>query len=240
MSRAHSPLGPTLALDLRVQAKSGLYAVGVGVAIALGMAARLLIGPDHAAAGIPAMYLFALSGTTLFFGASLVLLEKSQGVLMALRVTPLAQRAYLFSKLLTLLGFTIIEALIFHAIGFWGAPFDPAPLIVGTVALGLTNTLIGMGMVASQDSVLSFLIPGGLIVGLLQTLPVIEVVGLTLGPLHWVIPAEPAFMLLRASTTSLSTGEWAFAIAGTLFWLFAAGAWTLRRFATHIALGGDR
>ena len=232
-----SPLAATLRLDATVQARSQLYSIGVGVAVAFGLFARFLIGPEHATKGAPILYLLSIGGTTYMFGASMVLLEKSQGTLDALRTSPLRRHTYLTSKLVTLTGFAALEGAIMHAVGFWGVGFSPLPLVVGVLALGVLNTLVGLGQVAPHDSLFSFLVPGAMIVGSALQWPFLG--AMDLGP-AWVwmlFPTQGPLLLMLGAFETLPTGQWVFACASTAVWIVVAALWASRRFATHIGLG---
>lgn len=185
-----SLIAATLKLDIRLQARSKLYAIGIGVALLLGLIGRFLFDPEHAGRLLAAFYLLGIGGTTYVFSASLVLLDKSQGTLQALRTTPLTSTAYLSSKVVTLTSFAVLESAIVYAVAFVGAPLDLWLLATGVVSLGAFYTLVGLGQVASQDSVLAFLMPGALVVGSVLQLPVLYI--LDVGPaLAWhLIPTQ--------------------------------------------------
>ena len=151
-----STLPATLKLDVRLQARSKLYAIGIAVALLFGFAGRYFVNPNYAGNVLAVFYLIGIGGTTYFFAASLVLLEKSEGTLQALRTTPLTSTAYITSKVITLTSFALIESAIVYFVAFFGVPLNPAPLIFGVVSLGVTYTLVSLGQVASHDSVTAF------------------------------------------------------------------------------------
>ncbi len=108
----------SLKLDVKLQARSKLYAIGIFVAILLGLVGRFCIHSDYAGRLLAVFYLAGLGGTTYFFGASLVLLEKSEGTLQALRTSPLTSTAYIASKVMTLTSFALLESAIVYAVAF--------------------------------------------------------------------------------------------------------------------------
>ena len=230
------PLLATLKLDVKLQARSKLYGVGIAVAVILGVLGRFLIGPDYAAKGVPILYLLGLGGTTYIFGASLILMEKSQGTLQALRVTPLTTGQYLSSKLITLILFAAVEGAIVQVIGFWGVSFNPLPLAAGVLTLGLMNTLVGLGQVASHDSVLKFLMPGAALIGSAMQWPFLGV--LEIGPewLWYAIPTNGPLLMMLAAFEPLDLWQWVYAIVMTTASIALAAWWARRRFRTHIRL----
>ncbi len=128
-----STLPATLKLDVRLQARSKLYAIGIAVALLLGFAGRYFVSPDYAVKVLAVFYLTGIGGTTYFFAASLVLLEKSEGTLQALRTTPLTSTAYITSKVITLTSFALLESAIVYSVAFFDVPLNPAPMIFGVV-----------------------------------------------------------------------------------------------------------
>ncbi len=230
-----SGLAATLRLDVRIQARSKLYTIGVCVAVLLGLLGRFVV---EASVGkvLATFYLLGIGSTTYVFGASLVLLEKGQGTLQALRVTPLSSTAYITSKVVTLTSFAVIESAIVYVVGFFGAPLNLPVLIVGVLCLGMIYTLVGMGQVAPHDSIFSFLIPGAMIVGTVLQLPLFYV--LEIGPslIWYVIPTQGPLLLMLAASESLEVWQWTYAIVMSVAAIVGAAGWARRRFRRFIAL----
>jgi fluoroquinolone transport system permease protein len=231
-----SSLAATLQLDVRVQARSKLYLVGVIAAVFLGLVGRFVFGPTNAGRVLAALYLLGIGGTTYIFGASLVLLEKSQGTLEALRSSPLTSNAYITSKVITLTGFAIVESVIVYAVGFLGAPLNPVPMVLGVTCLGVFYVFIGMGQVASHDSVFSFLIPGAMIVGSLLQLPFFYVLDIGPSILWHLIPTQGPLLLMLAGSERLEVWQWTYALGLSIGALVPAAWWARRRFARFIRL----
>lgn len=230
-----SLLRATLQHDVQLQARSKLYAIGIGVAVLLGLAGRFLFHSDYAGRLLAVFYLSALGGTTYMFSAALVLLEKSEGTLSALRTTPLTSTDYIASKVVTLTSFAVLESAIVYAVAFFGVPLNPAPMICGVVCLGVLYTLVGLGQVASNDSVTAFLFPGAvLITGLLQ-LPIFYVISGP-DPVWYLFPTQGALLLMLGASETLDGWQWGYAIVASLVSMAVAFCWTKRRFARFIAL----
>ena len=226
----------TVKLDVRLQARSKLYTIGMGVAILMGLIGRFLFSAEHAGPLLAAFYLLGIGGTTYVFSASLVLLDKSQGTLQALQTTPLTSSAYISSKVVTLTAFAMLEGTIVYAVAFADAPLAPWPLATGVFFLGAFYTLVGLGQVASHHSVLAFLMPGALVVGSLLQLPVLYVLGVG-PPMVWhLIPTQGPVLLMLAASEPLSPWQWAYAIGVSAASLAGAGWWARHRFRRHIAL----
>jgi len=231
-----SLLFSSLKLDVRLQARSKLYAIGVVVAILLGLTGRLLFDPAYAGRVLSAFYVLGLGGTTYMFGASLMLLEKSEGTLQALRTTPLTSSTYIASKAITLTSFAILESVIVYAVSFFGVGMSPAPVLFGLVCLGLFYTFVGMGQVASHSSVTAFLFPNAVITGLILQLPALYL--LDVGPpwLWHLIPTMGPLLLMLGAFEPIEPWQWAYAVGVSLLSVGVAGAWAKRRFSTYIKL----
>ena len=230
-----SLLFATLKLDVRLQARSKLYAIGVLVAVLLGLAGRFFVHPDYAGRVLAVFCLTGLGGTTYFFAASLVLLEKSEGTLQALRTTPLTSTAYITSKVMTLTSFAVIESAIVYGIAFYGIPLSLFPMFCGVVCLGVLYTLVGLGQVASHNSVTAFLLPGAVIVTLIMELPMFFVITGP-EPVWYLIPTHGSLLLMLGATATLEIWQWTYAIVVLLVSIVLAFWWAKRRFARFIAL----
>jgi fluoroquinolone transport system permease protein len=233
-----SHLRAALALDLRLQGRSRLYHIGIFVAVVMGLAVRFYIPRPALGRALAIFYLAGVGGTTYMFGASMVLLEKSERTLAALRVTSLVAPTYLASKVLTLSGFATVEGAIVLALCVRDATLSPMPLLVGIIVLGVLYTLIGVGQVASYDSVTSFIFPGVLIVSLVLELPFLYVLGVKPGLPFYLVPTQAPVLLMLGAFEPLSTWQWTYAIAVSVVGIGAAYAFALARFRSHVRLAG--
>jgi len=230
-----STLFATLKLDVRLQTRSKLYAIGIFVALLMGLAGRYIVHPDYAGRVLAVFYLVGIGSTTYFFAAALVLLEKSEGTLQALRTTPLTSTAYILSKVITLTSFALLESAIVYAVAFVGVPFNPTPMIFGVVFLGVIYTLVGLGQVASHDSVTGFLFPNAVVVTLIMELPMFYVISGP-DPIWYLIPTHGSLLLMLGATESLALWQWTYAVAVSLVSIVVAFWWAKRRFTRSIGL----
>ncbi len=229
-----SRLGAALRLDIRLQARSRLYIIGIVVAVLMGLAGRFFFAPGTAAVVLPVFYLLGIGGTTFMFGASMLLLEKSQGTLQALRVSPLTATEYLGSKAATLTTFALVESAIVFALVYRGGDFSPLLLLAGLIVLGLAYTYIGIGMACSHDSVTGFLFPGATVVSVILQLPFLGL--LDMGPdwLWTLIPSSAPLALMAAAFGA--DVLWSHAIGVSLLLLGASMGYAHARFRRHIGL----
>lgn len=229
----------TFQLDVRRQARSGLYAIGVLVAVLFGLIGRFVFPAQYAGQVLSVIFLLSLSSTTYVFCAAQVLMDRSEATLLALRTSPLTASAYMVSKVTTLTLFSMAEGAIIYVIGFWGAPVALLPLMAGVVCLGLLYSLIGLGQVARHTSVLSFLLPGVAIVGSVSQLPVLYVLGVGPPAAYYAIPSMGPLLIMLASVETLTVGQWAYAIIMTGGAIVLAAAWAHRSFRRHVRLSGS-
>lgn len=206
-----SGLVATLKHDLRLQARHNLYKIGLFVAVLLGLAGRWALPPAHAGRGLVAFYVLGIGGTTFMFGASMLLLEKGQGTLQALRVSPITTRDYLASKVLTLSAFALAESLVVLGLAGQGAAVSPGPLVAGILTLGAAYTLIGVGLAAGHEAVTSFLLPSGVAVAMVLQLPFLFLLGVGPAALWYAFPTQPALLLMLGAFEPLSAAQWGYA-----------------------------
>jgi hypothetical protein len=231
-------LRAALGLDLRLQARSRLYHIGIFVAVVMGLAVRFYVPRPALGRALAVFYLAGIGGTTYMFGAGMVLLEKSERTLAALRVTSLVAPTYLASKVLTLAGFATVEGVIVLVVGAGGPPLSPVPLLAGIAVLGVLYTLIGVGQVASYDSVTSFIFPGVLIVSLVLELPFLYVLGVQPSLPFYLVPTQAPVLLMLGAFEPLRAWQWAYAVGVSVVGIGAAYAFALARFGSHIRLAG--
>lgn len=226
----------TLTKDVRLQSRAKLYTIGIGVAVGMGLLARFLFGSAPAGRVLAAFYLLGLGGTTYMFGAALVLLEKSEGTLQALRVSPLTTRQYIASKTLTLTTFALFESAIVYLIGFPGTPTNALILLFGVLALGVMYALLGLGQVTPHATVTSFLVPGAFLVAGVLQLPFLYL--LDIGPpvLWHLIPSQGPLLLMLGAFEPLEAWQWMYAWTMSGVAIGAAGVWAAWRFRRDIGL----
>ena len=229
-----SRLTSSLQLDVRVQARSRLYAIGVFAAVAGGLMVRFLVPEDHVGRGLAAVYLLATGGTTFMFGGSLLLLEKSERTLQALRTSMVTTSDYVLSKALTLTAFALVESMILYVMAARGVPTRFVWLVVGIGVLGVFYTLTGLAVAASHEAVTSFLLPSGTLVAMVLQLPFLSL--LDVGPvwLWYLIPTQAPLLLLQAAFEELE--PWQQLYAGGMSVAMLSGAWWYcgRRFRTFV------
>ncbi len=225
-------LGATLATDVRLQVRHGLYAVGAVVSVLLGLLARTVpdLGEGALARVVPSVVVLSLLTTCFYFAAALVLLEKGDGSLAALAVTPLGVGEYLTSKVVTLTALATVETLAILAMATWVEIGDVAAVVAGTTAAGGVLGLSGLLAATRFDSVTSFIVPSGLVVVVLL-LPLAAVVAGWDSPVVLAHPLGPPLTVIRAAYAPMPPGLVAGALLAGAAWLAVLGRGAAHRFA---------
>lgn len=217
--------------DAIVQARNGFYWATAFVVVVIG--ALLLNVPEAAradhAAWVPALLAINLQITTFFFVAGLILLERDEGTLTALAVSPVSPGLYVAARTITLTTLAAVETiaivwLVFGVDGSWGL------IVSGTVALGVTYTGFGAAIGTRYESVNAMLLPASVFVAALL-LPLLPHFGLAPRALFLLHPTEPALTLIRAGYGLGTARDVGFGFLGSIFWSTAAYWWGLRSVA---------
>lgn len=230
-------LKASVGLDVRLQSRSLLYAMGAVVAVALGLMVRFLVPVEHVGRGLAAFYIMGLGGTTFMFGASLLLLEKSEGTLQALRISMITPSDYVLSKALTLTAFALVESAVVYLLAARGVPTHFGWLLLGIAVLGVFYTLVGLALASAHEAVTSFLLPTGTLVGMILQLPFLSLLGVGPSWLWCLIPTQAPLLLLQGAFEPLQTWQWAYAAVMSVAMLGGAWWFCKRRFRAFIGFG---
>ncbi len=229
-----SLLTATIKLDIRLQARNRLYAIGIVTAILLGLAGRFFFREDYAGPVLAVFFVTGLGLTTYFFAAALVLLEKGEGTLAALRSTPLSVRTYMLSKGLTLTVFALIESLITLVVAFGNTPLNPVPLLAGLVSLGLFYTFIGLGQVAPHHAITSFLVPGAMLVSVFLQLPCLGIFEIGPSAIWYLVPTQGPLLCFVGAYRTLARWQWVYTILLLIAAPILAAHWAERRLQKYV------
>ncbi len=215
--------------DVVLQARNGFYWASAFVILVVG--GLLLAVPAAARANesvwVPAILAINLQITTFFFMAGLMLLERDEGTLTALAVSPLTPAAYLATRVVTLTALAAVETIVLILIAF-DVGRSWLFVLSGTAALGVIYTGIGAAMATRYASINALLLPASLVAALLLA-PLLAHVGLAPRSLFLLHPVEPALALMRAGYAPASPGELGFGGAGSLAWSAVVFLWARRR-----------
>lgn len=215
--------------DIVLQARNGFYWASAFLIVVVG--GLLLALPEAARANeaswVPAVIAVNLQITTFFFVAGLMLLERDEGTLAALAVSPFSPGAYLATRTVTLTALGAVETIAVVWMAF-NVPGSWLLILAGSAALGVIYTGLGAAVGARYTSVNALLLPASLVVTLLL-LPLIPHFGLAPRPLFLIHPIEPPLSLLRAAYSGGNPGELLFGVIGSLLWSAVAFIWGRNR-----------
>jgi len=228
---ARSALAAMLAWDVCIQARYGFYAV---YAVVTGF---YLVVLDALPASLVdrALVLVVVTDTAVlgfYFIGALVLIEKREGVLDALLVTPLGLRGYLLSKAasLTLLA-TLASGVV---VGFThGTRVAVAPLLAGVALTASLFVLVGVAAVARFDTVNRYFF-GAVLYGAVLYAPVAGFLGVFDTAAFALLPLEPALVLVNAAFQGAAPASLAYAVAYLLVGNVAAFLLARHQLQRHV------
>ncbi len=221
----------SLRWESTLQHRHGFYYVsGLVVAIMAGLLTQ--VSDASIPTLMPGFFVNALFITTFYFMAALVLLEKGEGTLEGLVVTPIRPEEYLTVKVVTLTALALIENLLILIVGY-GLDFNPLWLVIGLVGMSIIYALVGFISVARFDSINEFILPS-IAIMLLLALPMIDHFGLWRSVIWYLHPVQPGLVLMRAAFGSVPAWQIAYGLLGSIFWCGLIFWWARRVFDRFI------
>ena len=226
--------------DIIVQYRTKLYAVGIVVALIVGVALSQLARPAHLPAAVPTLLLLVIGGSTLLYVAAMIVFERDEGTMQATIVSPLRVSEYLWSKIVSLTLLATVESAVIVGVAMGVMEISdtvPLPnlalLLTGAVSIGVMYTLVGIVLIVRYRSITDFLVPMTGVVILLQ-MPFIHFLGVVEHSLFLVAPTSAPTVLMQSAYRPLSGWEWAYAIGYTALWIGLLAVWADRAFRRHI------
>jgi fluoroquinolone transport system permease protein len=225
----------TVRCDVRLQFRQGFYyAAAVVATVSLVGISRLPSLESDIDWVVPAIIVSNLTLGTFYFIGALVLLERGEGTLQALVVTPLRDVEYLASKVVTLTALSIVENMLIAA-AFYGQ--RPGAGYVGML-LGITLAsallvLTGFVAVAAYDSINEYLAPSVLYAAL-ATAPVFTWL------LRWdqwfmyVHPIQAPLVLMQAVDQPLEPWQLVYGVSYPILWTGLLAFWSRRTFQRFV------
>lgn len=218
----HFPAVRLLATEFRIQSRSGLYAAYALVSAFF--VALLLLAPEAWRSRVfELIVLLDPSFAGFFFAGALVLLERDQGVLPLVVTRGRGFRAWWQAKALAVLSlaFTVVALLVVISATLGLLRFSASGLAL--LAAGLTLTVpvflsLGVAMAARFPRVIDYFLYSGIILTPVM-FPLVELVGVPVGPVGAVSPVWGAHVLITSLFEPLrSTPEIIAAVASLLVW----------------------
>lgn len=220
----------TMVWDARLQFRYGFYYAGAFVAV-VWMALFSQV-PGDLAVAMPVFLLGNMTLTTFYFIAGLVLLEKGQGTLAGLLLTPLRRGEYLLSKVATLALLAGLENVAIVLIGY-GTNLNWLWLLLGLGLVAAIYVLLGFIAVSRFAAINEYLLPSGLIT-LVLSLPLIDYFGLWSSFIFYLLPTYPPLFLLKAAFRPVEPWQFIYGILGSILWIGIGFWWGKRVFERFI------
>jgi ABC-type Na+ efflux pump permease subunit len=230
-----------LGLELTLQRRSFMYPA-TGVSTALICALVLLLPSQPVPPRLAAFFVFmdpAIIGLS-FVGAT-VLLEKAQGTLAALGVTPLRPAAYVGAKAVSLTLVTFVSGLVVAYVATRGAVDLPRQLLALSLcsAVAVLIGLVSVARTASMNQLVVIL----LWVSTVLYLPLLSHFGTLPSGTEAILAVIPSYAMLVVLTAAVDPESVSAVaqVASTLYlaaWVWGGWWWTLREFEKVIVTEG--
>lgn len=224
----------TLRLDVLNQFRQGFY-VASGVVL-LGIAAIAWMLPTAAGQLLPAILLTNMTIATFVFVGGLILLEKGEGTLLGVAVSPLRPSEYLTSKVATLTALAVLENCVIAGVALWTGLVSELHwgwILLGSAIAAALYTTLGFLAVIRYRSLNEFLIPM-MFVTILLELPGLVCFGMPEFAGLAVLPTYALLWIFRAALEPIPPHWLIYAIFYPLIW-FVGSFWfshkMLRRYA---------
>jgi hypothetical protein len=219
--------------DVRLQFRYGFYAVYaiVTAVYALGLTQ---LPPGFV---IPALVLAVVTDSAVlgfYFIGALVLIEKREGVIDALVVSPLGVRGYLLSKTVSL---TLLAVLASTSVALLVHPRVNLPVFVAAVALtAVLFVLIGFAAVARFDAINDYFL-SAVFYGTILYAPLFGFLGVVETPLFVLLPTQPALVLVNGAFGGLGVVEAGYGFGYLALGCVGAFALARREFERRLVRG---
>lgn len=230
-----SRLSATLRLDAQLQARNRVYLIVGVAAFTLAFALRALFTPEQLRFFMPLVALSGVSLTTFFLVGVLLLLERGEGTLDVVLVSPLRPAEYLASKLLTVTALALVEAALIAGIAY-GLGFSSPWLVMAVLLRSGLVAAVGVAVGVRYRSITDFLFPA---IGLTLAfdLPVIFYLELWPSPLFYLWPTLPSLLLAKAAFLTVDPLQVVYACVYGVLAVGAAVLWAARAIDRFVVRG---
>ena len=230
-----SRLTSTLRLDAQLQARNKVYLIIGVAAFAFPFAFDALLTPDQLQFFMPVLIMYGVSMTTVFLVGVLLLIERSQGTLSVVMVSPLRPAEYLASKLITLTVLALVESAIMAVVAY-GLGFSFAWFVLAVVMRASMGVAVGVAVGVRFRSITRFLVPAiGL--SLAFDLPNIWYFELWPSPRFYLWPSMPPLLLAKAAFLEVEPLQLVYALLYGALVVGAALIWASRSIDRFVVRG---
>ena len=230
-----SRLSATLRLDAQLQARNSVYLIVGVVALGLGLALRALFTPEQLDFFMPLVALSGVSLTALFLVGVLMLLERGEGTLDVVMVSPLRPGEYLASKMMTVTGLALVESALIAGIAH-GLGFSYLWLVLAVVLRAAGISAVGVAVGARYRSITHFIFPTALL-SMALDLPVLWYLEVWPSSFFYLWPTLPSLLLAKAAFLPVDPIQLVYGVVYGVLAVAAAVVWALRSIDRFIVRG---
>ncbi len=190
--------------DIKFQIKQGFYLIYLIITVMYLVILSLL--PDNILnVALPLVVFSDPSVLGLFFIGGIIMLEKGQGIIQVLVVSPLKTSEYVISKVVSLSLISTLSGILLTIFGTNIYP-DWGLLIISIFLTSSVFTLCGIMINAGCNNVNQYIIKT-IPYMLLLVLPCFSLLGFKYSYLFYIFPSVSALKLMLGSFTGIATGE---------------------------------
>ena len=233
-----SRLWSTVQWDWRLQWRQGIMVVAALLLLVWG---ALFSQVDSAFLPylLPPVLYLDLSIFGFYFMAGLLYLEKADGVLAALVVTPMRRWHSLVAKIVTLSLLGLLMSILFVGV-LHRESVNWAALLIGVLLNSVLFVLASFLLAVRYDAINEFLIPSICVLALAQV-PFVDFYGLWSGWPLYLLPFQSSLLLIRGAFEPLAVWQWLYALGYVLLCIGVGFWWSLRVFEHFVvrSAGGE-
>jgi len=218
-----SRLASTLRLDATLQVRHRVYLIVLGATLGLALAIRSVVTPEQLEFFMPVLAMYGVSLTTVFLVGVLLLLERSEGTLSVVMVSPLRPSEYLASKLITLAGLALVESTIVAVVAY-GLGWSFGWFVLAVVMRASMGVGVGVAVGVRYSSITRFLFPG-ILASLAFDLPNFWYFEIWPTSLFYLWPSMPPLLLAKSAFFAVEPLQLVYAfvygplvVGAALFW----------------------
>ena len=230
-----SRLLATLRLDAQLQARNKVYLIVAVAVLGLAFALRALFTPEQLHFFMPLVALSGVSLTTFTLVGVLLMLERGEGTLDVVMVSPLRPAEYLASKLLTVTLLALVESIFITVIAY-GRGFSLPWLLLAVLLRAGLVAAVGVAVGVRYRSITRFLLP---MVALTTAfdLPVLWYLELWPSSLFYLWPTLPSLLLAKAAFLPVDPLQQFYACVYGVLAVGAAVFWASRALDRFVVRG---
>jgi len=230
----------TFQKDVMVQVRNNIYGVTFIIALLFAVVFTFALNPNIISLAIPAAILFLVGGTTLAFIGGLILDEKDKGILLAMVLSPLSTKQYLWSKIASITFLAVLEIGIMAGgpVAYFtlakGVALPNIPIfIVAIIAINLLYSLLGVTITVRYRKMTEYMIPVVFCMIFFQ-IPILYYANIITSPLLLAIPSAAPVMLVHGAFNSLELWQWIYSFGYTALILVVLSYTAIRAYKKYI------